>query len=304
MSSLLLSKLNEPSITPSSPHQYRHLDPNWKSITTEQLRQQNLAYEIANELDVILQFYLKRISQYSESLGIKKFQSDILMNYAIIHKFSKEELPSDIQTLFSLIFNFYESFNDINQTQEKIVKKKRHKILTHFFKISGKYLDLQDSDVMEFYNSSKMYKASLRKQVKIPTIKHFLARRKDEIFINYCKKNKIENFQKFSAYTFENDTLKPELKNFCSILEMELRKLEEKFRVDLRSPFFTVYIECPMIFGEVRTQINTVSLEQLIEETSSRISDLQKFTLKLERAEPFPLEKSYYRNKFKELLQK
>lgn len=303
MSLLLLSKLKEPSITPSPPHQYQHIDSNWKPLTNEQLRQIDIAYEIANEVDVLLQVYLKRISNHSESLGIQKFQSDILMNYSIIHKFSKEELPPDIQTLFSLIFNFYESFNDINQLQEKVVKKTRHEILSHFFNISGKYLDLQDPEIKDIYNKSRMYKASIKKPVKIPTIKQFLTHKKDEIFINYCKKNKIETFQKFSAYTFENNTLKFELKNFCSILETELRQLEEKLRVELRSSFFTVYIESPMIFGEARTQINTVSLKQLIEDISSRISDVQKFALKLERAEPFPLEKSYYRNKFKELLQ-
>ncbi|MEF9957635.1 MAG: hypothetical protein RSA22_09640 [Acinetobacter sp.] len=133
MSSPLLSQLKEPSITPSPSHQYHHIDPNWKPLTSEQLRQIDIAYEIANEVDVLLQVYLKRISNYSESLGIQKFQSDILMNYAIIHKFSKEELPPDIQTLFSLIFNFYESFNDINQLQEKVVKKNTSRNIISFF---------------------------------------------------------------------------------------------------------------------------------------------------------------------------
>ena len=54
-----------------------------------------------------------------------------------------------------------------------------------------------------------------------------------------------------------------------------------------------------MIFGEARTQINTVSLKQLIEDASSRISEIQRFVPKLDNAEPFPLERSYYRNKFK-----
>ena len=54
MSSQLLSQLKEPSITPSLPHQYLHIDPNWKPFTSEQLRQIEIAHEIANEVDVLL----------------------------------------------------------------------------------------------------------------------------------------------------------------------------------------------------------------------------------------------------------
>ncbi|QUY35875.1 hypothetical protein [Acinetobacter junii] len=304
MSSPLLSQLKEPSIIPSPPHQYLHIDPNWKPFTSEQLRQIEIAHEIANEVDMLLQVYLKHISNYSESLGIQKFQSNILMNYAIIHKFSKEELPPDIQTLFSLIFNFYESFNDINQLQEEVVKKTRHKILSHFFNISGKHLDLQDPEVKDIYNKSRMYKASFKKQAKIPTIKQFLARQKDELFMNYCEENQIVTFQKFSACTFENKILKPKLKEFCLILETELRQLEGKLRDHLNSSFFTFSIECPMIFGEAQTQIYMGSLKYLIEDTSSKIVDIQKFALKLEQPDSLTLDESYYRKKFKKFLQK
>ena len=205
--------------------------------------------------------------------------------------------------LFKFIFDFYESFNDINKINKEIIKKTRYNILANFFKISTKYLDLQDPVIKEIYNKSKMYKASISKPVKIPTIKQLIAHKKDEIFIEYCKRKKIDTFHKFSAYTFENNTLKPELKSFCFTLEKELRHLEEKLRVELENPAFCFYVKSLIIFGEAETQINTVSLKQYIEDVSFRISDVQRFASKLKQAEPFPLEKSHYRNKFKELLQ-